>query len=162
MTKWTWTPASGADVTAMVTMAEDHFQQEIDTIFRPEPVAYARNLTHAVVNAFYMPNTELVLVARDHNGRMLAYTWARRESAPWSDDPMALVRMAHVDLSVPPRHRVRLVQDMLRAWEEWAQSAGLSIVCSTTMRRDQQAFLKIHEAAGYDVRGSYAYKKLSA
>lgn len=160
MTRWNWTPASGADVAPMVAMAEEHFQQEIDDIFRPEPVAYSRNLTIAVVNAFYMPNTELVLVARDHSYRMLAYTWARRESAPWSDDPMALVRMAHVDLSVPPRHRVLLVKEMLEQWEIWAQSAGLKIVCSTTMRRDQGAFLKIHEAAGYDVRGSYAYKKV--
>jgi len=162
MNKWTWTPASGADVTAMVTMAEDHFQQEIDALFRPEPVAYARNLTHAVVSAFYQPNNELVLVARDPSYRMLAYTWARRESAPWSDDPMALVRMAHVDLSVSTRDRIRLIKDMLEQWETWAQSAGLTIICSTTMRRNQTAFLKIHEAAGYDVRGSYAYKKLSA
>jgi hypothetical protein len=30
------------------------------------------------------------------------------------------------------------------------------------MRKDQQSFLKLHEKHGYDVRGSYAYKKLSA
>jgi hypothetical protein len=28
------------------------------------------------------------------------------------------------------------------------------------MRNDQQAFLKLHQRAGYDVRGSYAYKRL--
>lgn len=162
MNKWTWTPASGADVTGMVTMAVDHFQQEIDAIFQPEPVAYSRNLTVAVVNAFYMPNSELVMVARDHSYRMLAYTWVRREAAPWSDDPMALVRMAHADLQLPPRDRVRLIRDMLGLWESWAQSSGLKIICSTTMRRDQTAFLKIHESQGYDVRGSYAYKKVSA
>jgi hypothetical protein len=144
----------------MVNMAVEHFQQEIDDLFMPEPVAYSRNLTIAVVNAFYMPDTELILVARDHSYRMLAYTWVRRESAPWSDDPMALVRMAHVDLSVPPRDRVRLVKEMLEQWDSWAQSAGLKIICSTTMRRGQRAFLKIHEAHGYDVRGSYAYKKV--
>ena len=160
MNRWTWQSASGADVAPMVKMAEQHFQQEIDDLFKPEPVAYARNLTHAVVNAFYAPGTELVLVARDDSYRMLAYTWARREAAPWSDDPMALVRMAHVDLSVPPRHRVRLIKEMLEQWDSWAQSAGLKIICSTTMRRDQAAFLRIHEAAGYDVRGSYAYKRV--
>jgi len=30
------------------------------------------------------------------------------------------------------------------------------------MRNDQQGFLKLHQRNGYDVRGSYAYKKLSA
>jgi hypothetical protein len=29
------------------------------------------------------------------------------------------------------------------------------------MRNDQTGFLKLHAKAGYDIRGSYAYKKLS-
>jgi len=29
------------------------------------------------------------------------------------------------------------------------------------MRKDQDGFLKLHKKAGYDVRGSYAYKKVS-
>ena len=161
MNRWTWNKATGLDVPAMVAMAEGHFQTEIDEIFQPEPVAYARNLTIAVVNSFYMPNTELVLVARDDSGSLIAYTWARRESAPWSDDPMALVRMAHVDLRLDGRDRVRLVKEMMELWETWAESAGISIVCSTTMRREQEAFLRLHSRAGYDVRGSYAYKKIS-
>jgi len=162
MNKWTWNKATGLDVPAMVGMAEGHFQTEIDAIFKPEPIAYSRNLTIAVVNSFYMPNTELVLVARDHNNHLVAYTWARCESAPWSDDPMALVRMAHVDLTLDARDRVRLIKEMMELWETWAQSAGLDIICSTTMRREQDAFLRLHSRAGYDVRGSYAYKKLSA
>jgi hypothetical protein len=144
----------------MVAMAEGHFQTEIDDIFQPEPIAYSRNLTIAVVNSFYMPNTEVLLVARDLNDRLIAYTWARRETAPWSDDAMALVRMAHVDLALEGRNKVRLVKEMIELWEIWAQSAGLPIVCSTTMRREQEVFLRLHSQAGYDVRGSYAYKRL--
>ena len=160
MSKWTWNPATGNDVAAMLNMAIEHFQQEIDDIFQPEPIAYSRNLTIAVVNSFYMPNTEMIAVARDHSYRIVAYTWARRETAPWSDDPMALVRMAHVDLALDARDRVRLVKEMMQLWEAWAQQSGLKIICSTTMRREQQAFLRLHTASGYDVRGSYAYKKL--
>jgi len=29
------------------------------------------------------------------------------------------------------------------------------------MRHDQTAFLKLHQRQGYDIRGSFAYKKLS-
>lgn len=161
MNRWTWTKATGLDVPAMVAMAETHFQQEIDDIFQPEPIAYSRNLTIAVVNSFYMPNTELLLVAHDTDNRLIAYTWARRESAPWSDDPMVSVRMAHVDLAVSSRDRVRLIKEMIELWEIWAVSADINIVCSTTMRRDQAGFLKLHERCGYDVRGSTAYKKLN-
>jgi hypothetical protein len=69
--------------------------------------------------------------------------------------------MAHLDLNLTSRDRIVLVKDMMRLWEGFAIMSNTPIVCSTTMRRDQTAFLKLHERMGYDVRGSYAYKKLS-
>jgi hypothetical protein len=68
--------------------------------------------------------------------------------------------MAHVDLSLPPRMRVKLVKDMMEHWERLANFAGNNIICSTTMRHEQDAFLRLHERNGYSVRGSYAYKRL--
>ena len=160
---YTWTQATGNDIASIVKMAEDHFQQEIDLIFTPDPVAYSRNMTFAVVNQFYLPNTELVSVAHDESGKLVAYTWAKRgERACWSDDEMIVVRMAHVDLKLSARDRIRLINDMLDIWERFAVYCGVPIICSTTMRRSQDAFLKLHERKGYDVRGSFAYKKLSA
>lgn len=159
---YTWRPADGRDVPAIVAMAEHDFQQEIDTIFEPDPVAYARNITQAVVNQFYLPGTELISVAVTDAGELLAYTWARRnERAAWSDNEMVVVRMAHLCLSLPARTRIRLVQDMMMLWEGFARFAGVDIICSTTMRGDQAGFLRLHERAGYDVRGSYAYKRLT-
>ena len=118
---YTWTPANGTDIADIVKMAETHFQTEIDLIFTPDPVAYSRNITFAVVNQFYLPTTELVSVARDNTGQLRAYTWARRgERACWSDDEMIVVRMAHVDLSLSVRDRIKLVNDMLDIWEHFA------------------------------------------
>jgi hypothetical protein len=163
MTNYSWRPATGLDVPNIVSMAESHFQTEIDSIFTPDPIAYSRNLTHAVVNQFYLPNTEIVSICTDENNKLLAYTWASStEKAPWSDDSMVVVRMAHVDLTLSSRTRIGLVIDMFRIWENFAYNAQVPIICSTTMRKDQQSFLKLHEKHGYDVRGSYAYKKLSA
>ena len=161
MSEYTWFNASGNDVPDIVAMAVSHFQREIDTVFQPDPVAYSRNITFAVVNQFYLPTTELVSVARDSQGRLLAYTWAKSgDRAPWSDDSMVVIRMAHVDLSLSSRQRLRLITDMLNLWEQFARFANNPIICSTTMRGDQGAFLKLHERNGYDVRGSYAYKRL--
>lgn len=163
MIEYTWTPAHGTDVSDIVAMAESHFQQEIDTVFSPDPVAYSRNITFAVVNQFYLPGSEMIWVARDRAGKLLGYTWAKSsERAAWSDDLMVVVRMAHVDLALSIRDRLRLITDMMRMWEHFAISTNTPIVCSTTMRNDQQAFLKLHARNGYDVRGSYAYKRLSA
>jgi hypothetical protein len=156
-----WRPAHGGDVPAIVAMAVHDFECEIDTIFTPDPVAYSRNITLAVVNQFYLPMTELVSVAVTDSGELLAYTWARRnERAPWSDDEMVVVRMAHLNLALSARLRVRLVNDMIDLWETFAAASGVPIICSTTMRGDQSAFLRIHARRGYDVRGSYAYRRL--
>ena len=160
---WTWESTTGTDVPTIVRMAQDHFEQEIDLIFTPDPVAYARNLTLATVQQFYNPGSELLKVAKCcDTGRMLAYTWAIcNEKTPWSDDAMICIKMAHVDLELPVRQRLRLVTGMIVLWETWARSISVPIVCSTTMRRDQAGFLEIHRRLGYDVRGSYAYKRLS-
>jgi hypothetical protein len=159
---WTWEPTTGLDIQAIINMAVDHFQTEIDTVFRPDTVAYARNLTQATVAQFYNPGAELLKVAKEREtGRILAYTWAiRGEKTAWSDDEMICVRMAHVDLSLPTRQRLRLVTGMVVLWETWAKECSVPVICSTTMRRDQTGFLELHRKLGYDVRGSYAYKRL--
>ena len=162
MIKYSWRPAQADDIPKIVAMAEQHFQTEIDEIFTPQPIVYSRHITFAVVNQYYNPRAELLQVAVDENNIMIAYTWAKSgDYAPWSDNEMISVRMAHVDLRLSSRDRIRIVQDMLALWEGWAKIIGVPIICSTTMRNDQQAFLKLHAKAGYDVRGSYAYKKLS-
>ena len=163
MTDFKWYPATGVDVNSIVDMAVDHFQIEIDTIFSPDPIAYARNLTLAVVNQFYLPMTELLSVCKDDTGKLLAYTWATsNQRSAWSDDNMVVIKMAHVDLNLPTKQRIKIVNSMFNLWEGFAKLANNPIVCSTTMRKDQEAFLKLHSRNGYDVRGSYAYKKLSA
>lgn len=157
-----WIPATGIDVQDIVLMAEDNFQSEIDSIFKPEPVVYSRNITLAVVNQFYNPLSTLISVAKDDNGKLLAYTWAiSTQTAAWSDDKMVVIRMAHVDLKLPIKLRIRLINDMLKIWEAFAKYAHITIICSTTMRIDQSGFLKLHAKNGYDVRGSYAYKKIN-
>lgn len=160
MTNYSWTPAHGNDVMNIVNMAESHFQNEIDEIFKPEPIVYSRNITLAVVNQYYSPLSELLSVCKDDTGKLLAYTWATLEVAAWSDDRMVTIKMAHVDLTLPSKLRITLVKDMFNLWENFAKLSNTPIVCSTTMRKDQDGFLKLHQRNGYDVRGSYAYKKL--
>jgi hypothetical protein len=157
-----WQPAQGTDVPAIVRMAQTHFESEIDTIFEPDPIAYSRNITQAVVNQFYSPGSELILVAARSQG-LAAYTWViRGQRAVWSDEEMAVVRMAHVDITLPVRERIYLVRGMIDQWQAWAQQYSIPILCSTTMRGDQSGFMRLHESAGWSVRGSYAYLRVTA
>jgi len=156
-----WRPAHGGDVPDIVRMAQDHFESEIDQIFTPDPIAYSRNITLAVVQQFYSPLTQLISVARTGQDQLVAYTWAERnQRAPWSDDEMVVIKMAHVDLALSTRTRIRLIQDMIDLWETWAALCQVPVICSSTVRGDQAAFLRIHAGRGYDVRGSYAYRRL--
>jgi hypothetical protein len=157
---WTWCVASGHDVPDIVAIARRHFETEIDQFFVPDPIAYSRNITLAIVNQFYLPGTEMFLVCRNSAGQLIAYVWAHRSTAPWSDDAMCVVRMVHVDLNLRARDRVELIQQMITHWEQWCVLHSIPVVCSTTMRGDQTGFMSIHARRGYDVRGSYAYKKI--
>jgi hypothetical protein len=160
--KYTWHPASGTDIVPIMQIAQTHFQTEIDDIFVPDPVAYSRNVATAVINQFYTPGSELITVAKNNDsGVILAYLWTiRNQRAPWSDEEMSMTRMIHLDMTLPARTRVALVKDMIDIQETWCCAYGIGIVCSTTMRHEQEGFLELHRRAGYSVRGSYCYRRL--
>ena len=105
-----WRRADGRDVSDIVALAVRDFQTEVDGIFVADPVAYARNITLACVNQFYAPGSELLLVAHKDQ-QLVAYVWVIRQTAPWSDEPMAAVRMVHLDQSLSVRERVRLIRE---------------------------------------------------
>ncbi|CAB4165958.1 hypothetical protein UFOVP849_7 [uncultured Caudovirales phage] len=161
MSKWTWCRAAGTDVTDIGNIARAHFRSEITDIWALDEVAFNRNLTLDIVRQFYNPGMALVTVARDPAGQILGYTWCERgQRAVWSDEEMICVKMVHVDLDLSSRDRVRLIQEMMEQWELWAVYCNIDIICSTTMRHHQDAFLKLHARNGYSVRGSICYKRI--
>ena len=159
--KYTWRPAQLGDTDRMIQLSLDNFRSDIDQLFVVDPVTSARNLSQAIVVQHYQPLSEMVAVAQDDSHKISAWTWARsNDVAPWSDQRMVMARMAMLDLTLPLRQRVQLVRDMLALWEGFAQFAGVKIICSSSMRQDYSAFMRIHAQAGYVVRGSNAYKIL--
>lgn len=159
---WTWRPATGPDVEAIVALTQTNFEREADTIFRTDPIIYAHNVLRAIVDQFYAPATSLVWLAVDADHQLLGYVWAERgQRAPWSGDEMVAIKIVHVDMERSARVRLRLCEDILAITEGWATTIGVPIVCSTTMRNDQEAFLRLHERRGYDRRGSICYRRLT-
>ena len=159
---WRWGQASGADTQAIVDMALVDYSQETDKIFKNEPIVYERNVMLAIVNQFYNPKMELFSLAKDVvSGALLGYTWAvRGQYSPWSSEEMVCIKIAHVDQKCTPRQRIFMCAQMIRMWEIWARAIDVNIICSSTVRGDQKAFLELHKAAGYDIRGSICYKRL--
>ena len=161
MTVYSWVPATFADSQQIKDLGKNSFLAEVDEIFTPSDFVIDKNISYAILNQIYNPLSELISVCKDSNGTILAYTWVvSGQSVAWSSDRMTGIKMAHVDLSLPSKLRIRIIIDMMNIWEQFAKLANDVIICSTTMRHDQTAFLKLHERKGYSVRGSFAYKRL--
>lgn len=156
-----WRAATGADVQAIVALTQVYFEQEADQIFTTDPIIYAHNVVRAIVDQYYNPDSSLFWLALDADAQLLGYVWAERgQKAPWSADEMVAVKIVHVDMSLPARTRLRLCNQILQIVELWAAKIDVPIVCSTTMRGDQEAFLRLHERRGYDRRGSICYRRI--
>jgi hypothetical protein len=160
---WRWGQASGADTNDIVDMALVDYGMETDNIFRNDTVEYARNVTMAIVNQFYNPKMELFSVAKDvGTGALLGYTWAiRGQYSPWSKEEMVGIKIAHVNQNCTVKQRIFMCAQMIRMWEIWARACEINIICSSTVRTEQTAFLNLHRQAGYDIRGSICYKRLN-
>jgi len=160
---YTWRPAILEDVVAITNMTNAYMRSEIEPIFEADVIVYSRNITTAILNQQYIPLSESLGVAYDYtNTKLLAYTWIKGyERAPWSDDYVAMVRMAQVDMSLSTTKRYKLISDMMLLWERYANLAKNKVICSTSVRCDQDNFMALHRRRGYDVRGSYAYKRLT-
>lgn len=159
--RWRWRPPTGADAQDIVDLALVCFGTETDDFFHNDPIEYGRNITLATVNQFYNPLGELLTVAYDGD-MLLAYTWAQRgQYAAWSKEEMVTIKMAHVRLDLSDRERVTLLAQMIQMWEIWAKACKVNIIFSSTIRESQDPFLRLHERAGYTVRGSCAYKRLN-
>lgn len=150
-----WRRATGDDVPAMVTLTQTHFEWEGDTIWRTDPLVLQHNILRAVVDQFYDPASCLVVT----NER--AWFWvARGERVVWSRDEMAAVKMAHVAMSLGARERVNLTREMIAMWQSWCLAYHIPVIVSSTMRTDQAGFLRLHEQAGWQRRGSVCYLRL--
>lgn len=164
---WSWDRAVGTDVVPIMDLTREHFRREATDIWRIDEFWFGGNLTADIARQFWNPGSALVAVARGEDGLdrdfppLLGYVWAERGvKTVWSSEEMIAIKIVHLDLSMPARDRVRMVNEMIDIWELWAQSIGVPVVCSSTMRGEQDGFLRIHQRRGYECRGSICYRRL--
>lgn len=156
---YAWTYASLTDATELLELSLK-VQYEVDTIFNFNPNVLAHQIVLGLVNQYYTGRTDLLAIVR-HNNKIIAYTWCRSgEKSMWSAEELINVRMAHVDPDLTDRQKISLLKDMLEIWERFAQITNTPIIASSTLRHKQTAFLRLHERAGYTVRGSTAYRRV--
>ena len=159
---WAWTLATYEDIADIVDMAEGLFQVEIESFMVPDRHLFARNLTISVTKQAYNLYDEQLIVARNKTtNKLMAWAWIARGSyTTYSKDEMAEARFAHMDLSLPLRTRITMMAQMLQQWYAWALICQIPVLVSTSIREDQKGFMRVHEAAGFKLRGSIAYLRV--
>jgi hypothetical protein len=157
---WNWRVANLTDLDEIVTLAQTQFEREIDQFVTPDPTVYARNLSIGIVNQKFNPAAEQILVAR-MDSALIAYAWIQRNVyMPYSTDEMAEARFVHINQRLSTRNRITILAQILQHWDTWASVCGIKCLCSSTIRSEQDVFLRLHTQAGYTVRGSIAFKRL--
>jgi hypothetical protein len=159
---WTWDRARIMDVPEIVHMAQQHFQMEIASVFTPDPHIYSKNVALACVEQSFDSSKCQLITARDNTTKkLLAYAWLNRgHHMVYAREECAEAAFAHMDMSLPLRTRITLMAQILQQWTLWCQIWQIPVLVSTTIREDQRGFINLHRAAGFSVRGSFAFKRI--
>jgi len=156
----TWDAPIYADVDEIVALMERHYEIEINQFFQYNPSRLRYHLYQLILDQSFQINKEFLRVARQH-GRIIAWSWLTRDKfTVYADQEMAVAEFIHINLELPVRQRIQLIREVLQDWITLCEANSIPVLCSTTIRMEQRAFMRIHEQLGFVVRGSFAYRRI--
>jgi hypothetical protein len=158
------------DVDDIVEMADTFFGHEADGIVTRSRAVFRHRVTVACTEQLFNKSREFIAVCRGSKQKdygwykagdpdaLLGFCWFDRGGyTTYSNEEISNAKFHHLDLSLPVRTRVRLVNEMIDQHILWAHTWGVPIVCSTSIRAEHDGFMKIHAKRGFTVNGSYAW-----
>jgi hypothetical protein len=154
-----WTLAHPlSDAEDIVWMADTFFGTETDGILTRDKNIFKKNVTIATTVQLFDKNREFIAVCRTDDERLLGYCWFDRGGyTAYAREEISNAKFHHVDLSLPVKTRVKLIHQMIDQHILWANMCGIPVVCSTSIRAENDGFMKIHKKRGFVVNGSYAW-----
>ena len=145
------------DVDDIVDMADSVFGTEADGILTRDKAVFRKNVTVATTVQVFDKSKEFIAVNRKED-KLLGYCWFDRGGyTTYANEEISNAKFHHVDLQLPARLRVRLINEMIDQHILWAYTWGIPVVCSTSIRAEHDGFMKIHKKRGFTVNGSYAW-----
>lgn len=162
-----WTLADPRyDIEDIVILADTLYGPETDAILTRSPATLRRHATVTATVQLFDKSKEFLAVCRAHDdpdypdGKLLGFCWFDRGGyTTYSTEEISNSKFHFVDLTLSPRLRIRLINEMIDQHILWAGNCGVPVVCSTSIRGDHKAFVKIHEKRGFTVNGSYAWMR---
>ena len=146
------------DAQDIIEMGLDNLSHEENGILNASVDVFRKCLTVTATIQLFDKSKELLAVCRTDDERLLGYCWFDRGGyTTYSKDEISNAKFHHVDLSLPVRLRVRLINEMIDQHILWANLWGIPVVCSTSIRSEHDGFMRIHKKRGFKVTGSYAW-----
>lgn len=145
------------DVDDIVELSDSVYGSEADGILTRSRDVFRHRVTVACTEQLFNKGREFIAVCRDE-GKLLGFCWYDRGGyTTYSNEEISNAKFHHVDLTLPVRLRVRLINEMIDQHILWAHRWGIPVVCSTSIRSQHDGFMKIHKKRGFTVNGSYAW-----
>lgn len=164
------------DVDDMVELSDSVYGEEADGILTRSRDVFRHRVTVACTEQLFNKGREFIAVCRSEKkkipsrdeygvatfntvpGDLLGFCWFDRGGyTTYSNEEISNAKFHHVDLTLPVRLRVRLINEMIDQHILWAHRWGIPVVCSTSIRSEHDGFMKIHKKRGFTVNGSYAW-----
>ena len=152
------------DLDDIVSLADDQYGPETLGILIKSPATLRRHATVTATVQLFDKAKEFLAVCRSvdnpdlPDGKLLGFCWFDRGGyTTYSTEEISNSKFHFVDKNLSPRLRVTLINEMIDQHLLWAANCGIPVVCSTSIRMEHSAFVKIHEKRGFTVNGSYAW-----
>jgi hypothetical protein len=144
------------DVDRLINKFRDQYGSEAGVLTFDENFI-RKNLTVASTIQLFDKSKEFIAYA-ENNGKILGVCWFDRGGySTYSTKEISNSKFHHIDLTLPVRQRIKILNDMIDQHLLWADNWGIPVVCSSSIRKDHQAFMRIHEKRGFTVCGSFAW-----
>ena len=158
------------DVDDIIEMADTVFGSEVDGILTRDRNVFRHRVTMAATEQLFNKGREFLAVCRgegyvDRGGykeavadKLLGYCWYDRGGyTTYSNEEISNAKFHHIDLSLPAKQRVRILNEMIDQHILWSAAWGIPVICSTSIRAEHDGFMRIHQKRGFTVNGSYAW-----
>ena len=147
------------DVDDIVELADSVFGKEADGILTRDRNIFRKNVTLACTHQLFDKSREFLAVCRDDmDGELIGYCWFDRGGyTTYANEEISNAKFHHVDLHLPAKQRVRLINEMIDQHILWAHTWSIPVICSTSIRSEHDGFMRMHKKRGFKVNGSYAW-----
>lgn len=145
------------DVQDVVVLADSVYGHEADEVLGRDRELFRKHVTLAAVYQAFDRTREFLGCCYEGD-RLLGYCWYDRGGyTTYSREEISNAKFHHIDLSLPAKRRVRILNEMIDQHILWAGHCGVPVICSTSIRGEHDGFMRIHAKRGFKVAGSYAW-----